>query len=248
MSFSFVSCTDLVSRGSGRGSGDLLPRWWGPYSPARGTRSGFRFHRGKLGAWVQSGDGTAFWEVESSEGAERLTEMVLRRWGGGRVLFLPFGLVVKPLPGGWNGNEDDVGKRVLLGVYDGPLRLRSPWGDRFDASNPEGLKPGDPWTGPSTIGLECVLERGGALRCHWSHPTRWGSETVSELLRGPDAKLYRRFRTARPGDVAGRVRVCAGGVVLTNRQTRFGDWEAVYLGRVSCDLDNSKLKSWLGEG
>ncbi|GAB6062550.1 hypothetical protein JCM30394_12790 [Deferrisoma palaeochoriense] len=245
MSFLFVSWGDLGRGSRGRASGEFLPRWMGPYSPARGTRSGFRFHGGKLGAWVESDDVAAFWEVEGSEGAERLTELVLRRWGGGRVLFLPFGLVVKPLPGGWNGNDDDVGKRVLLGVYDGPLVLRSPWGERFDVSDPSGLEPGDPWPGPTTIGLECVLKQDGSLRCYWSHPTRSGSETVSEILRGPDAELYRRFRTARPGDVAGRVRVCAGGVVLTNRRTRCGDWESVYLGRVSCEVEKSQLVDWI---
>ena len=49
-----------------------FPRWLGPFSPARGTYSGFRFHHGRIGTWVENSDGREFWTVADSPGVQAL--------------------------------------------------------------------------------------------------------------------------------------------------------------------------------
>ena len=80
-----------------------FPQWLGPFSPARGTRSGFRFHREKLGTWVGNDSEMSFWPIIDCGGAREIAKLVRNKWGGGRVLFLPNGFAVKPLQ-----NDDEV--------------------------------------------------------------------------------------------------------------------------------------------
>lgn len=203
------------------------PRWMGPFSPARGTRSGFRFHRGRLGTWVQDEFKRSFWPVLDCRGTKLLTNLVRREWGGGRILLLPTGLVVKPLQG-----DDEVGRRVVIGRFRGPVVLQRPDGRTFNLNYPGDLQPGDPWTGPKTTGLECAIQSDGSLVCKWYHPTRLGKETITEQLHGADHTLASGFRRVRPIDVGGRVRVTANGHVITNRQTWTEEWIAFYVGRI----------------
>src|SRR5688572_111880 len=100
-----------------------FPRWMGPFSPARGSYSGFRVRDGRLGTWVADDDERAFWPVVVGPGARMLVQLVWEQWGGGRVLLLPNGFVVKPLQ-----RDDHVGKRVLIGRVSGPIVLVRPDG------------------------------------------------------------------------------------------------------------------------
>lgn len=202
-----------------------FPRWMGPFSPARGTRSGFRFHQRRLGTWLEDALGLTFWPVIDCPGARAIANMVRGEWGGGRVLFLPDGFVVKPLQ-----EDDEVGRRVLIGRFQGALLLEPPDGGVFDMSRPSGLRSGDPWPGPKTTGLECAIQTDGSLVCIWYHPESWGRDEVNERLRGPDALLATGFGAARPRDAGGRVRVTLNGHVITNRQERDRSWSSRYVG------------------
>ncbi len=211
-----------------------FPQWLGPFSPARGNYSGFRFHDGRFGTWVEERDTRTFWAVADGRGERGIAKLVREEWGGGRVLFLPNGLVVKPLPG-----NEEVGRRVLIGQFSGTIVLEGPDGSRFNLSEPGRLRPGDPWPGPKTTGLECAIDPSGSLTCCWYHPTDWGRDTVSEQLRGPDRTLAAGFRKARPHDMGGRVRITAHGHVITNRQVG-GAWAAYYVGHV----DTNSWADW----
>jgi hypothetical protein len=210
-----------------------FPRWWGPFSPARGKHSGFRFYGGQLGAWVENEHGYEFWPLVDSPGARLLARIVLDEWDGGRLLLLPNGFVVKPLQ-----RDIEVGQRVLLGRLSGRIVLQRPDGTFFDVSNPGQLTPGDRWAGPRSIGLECTINQNGALDCTWYHPTPIGRDEVRESLCGSDRLLAAGFRRARPRDTAGRVHVTPNGYVITNRQEADGTWVSVYVGCVS-------LASWI---
>ena len=125
-----------------------FPQWMGPFSPARGTRSGFRFRQARLGTWVTNESGSSFWTVVDNRGARNIATIVKAKWGGGRVLLLPNGFVVKPLQA-----DEEVGQRVLIGRFKGEIVLEGPDHSTFDLSNPGTLRPGDPWPGPATTGL-----------------------------------------------------------------------------------------------
>lgn len=212
-----------------------FPRWMGPFSPARGKRSGFRFDRGRLGTWVNDDFGTGFWPVVDSPGVREITALVTAKWGGGRLLFLPNGFVVKPLQ-----DDLEVGLRVLIGRFDGAIVLERPGQSRFDLSNPGALDPGDPWPGPKTTGLECAIQSDGRLVCTWYHPSALGQDIVSEHLQGPDRSLEDGFRAARPGEAGGRIRITANGHIITNREEGFRNWRSLYVGWI----DPRSLKRW----
>jgi hypothetical protein len=212
-----------------------FPRWMGPFSPARGTRSGFRFHQGRLGTWVGDDSGRAFWSVADDPGAREIAKVVRGVWGGGRVLLLPNGFAVKPLQ-----TDDEVGQRVFIGEFSGSLVLEKPDSTVFDFSNPGTLRAGQHWPGPTTTGLECIIRSDGSLKCSWYHPTRSGRDTVSKNLQGPDQKLGAGFRACRPGQQTGRVRLTANGHVITNRQSRDGTWTTIYVGWI----DTRRWTDW----
>jgi len=199
--------------------------WYGPYSPARGNNSGFRVQAGRLKTTVDSGDGWETWLVQASAGVSQLESLVRRHWGGGRLLLLPNGLVIKPSP---EGNRD----RWVIGQFHGPVVLEKPDGGTFDLAAPGPLTPGDRWPGPSTTGLACVIDaRTGTLRAESVVPTAEGLlQTTFEVWKA-DPVLARGFTLARPYEGRGRVRVTANGHVITNRQRR-GQWECVYVGFV----------------
>jgi len=205
-----------------------FPRWFGPFSPARGLYSGFRFHHKRLGTWVGDDEVRAFWPIVDSPGVRALARTVLQVWHGGRVLFLPNGLVIKPLQG-----DHDVGRRVLIGRFQGPIVLETPDKGVFNLNDPDHAVPGKPWAGPKSTGLECAVQPDGSLRCNWYHPTATGRETIAALLHGPDRSLASGFQKARPNEVSGRVRVTANGHVITNRKRSNGTWASLYVGRIA---------------
>lgn len=204
-----------------------FPRWWGPFSPARGTYSGFRFHNRQMGTWVENAHGREFWRVEDSPSLRALARLVLGHWHGGRVLLLPNGLVIKPLQG-----DFEVGRRVLIGRFQGSVVLTRLSGGVFDLGNPGKLTLGDPWSGPKTTGLECAIQPDGSLWCNWYHPTSMGRDEVRDQVWGPDPQLAKGFRKARSQDSGGRVRVTANGHVITNRQESDGKWHTLYVGQI----------------
>jgi hypothetical protein len=204
-----------------------FPGWLGPYSPARGTSKGFRFYRGQLGTWVTREEWKEFWVMEPSRGVHELSRLVLNRWGGGRIALLPNGLVVKPLQG-----EYEAGRRVVIGRFHGSVVLARPDGDWFDLSNPGNLEPGERWPGPDSTGLECSIDSTGSLKCRWYHPSRYGRETVQDVLLRGGSHLVWGFRRARPGSNGGRVRVTANGQIITNRQSWDGSWAPYYVGHI----------------
>ena len=212
-----------------------FPRWMGPFSPARGKRSGFRFHQGRLGTWVADRSSMVFWPIADGRGTRDVANLVRGEWGGGRVLFLPNGFVVKPLQA-----DDEVGKRAFIGRFQGTFVLERCGQPKFDLGSPGTVSLGDPWPGPTTTGLECALQSDGSLVCSWYHPTQQGRDGVSRTLRGPDRSLAAGLRAARPGDAGGRVRLTANGHVITNRQERDGTWTSRYVGFV----DSSTWTNW----
>jgi hypothetical protein len=206
-----------------------FPRWWGPFSPARGTTRGFRFHDGRLGTWVEEEDGRAFWPVKPSTGLAKLEELVLDSFNGGRLLLLPNGSVVKPLQ-----SDAERGKRAYLGEYSGDVVLETPEGDTFSLNRPGRLKPGDRWQGPTSTGIECKITSTGSLECTWYHPAAHGRDEETRTMMRANAALAKAFRVARPGDESGRVRVTAKGHVITNKQVR-GTWACFYVGQIDIE-------------
>jgi hypothetical protein len=211
------------------------PKWLGPYSPSRGRKAGFRVRGRRLGVWVGNECGASFWEASPSEGVQRLSSMVTETWGGGRVLLLASGVVVKPLP-----TESDIGRRVVVGYYSGAVRLQRADGGTFDFSEPGQLKAGDPWPGPSSTGLECILDVDGTLSCEWRHLSSYGWDIERRELRRCDPVLAHAFRAARPFDRAGRVRLTENGCVITKARDRNGDWECRFVAKI----DPPALSEW----
>ena len=208
-----------------------FPYWTGPYSPARGN-SGFRVKNGQLGTWVNTDEGRSFCVALRTEGVIKLTELVRANWQGGRLLFLPSGLIVKPLQ-----QENEAGMRVVVGYFEGGLKLETDRG-AFDFSSTD-FTPGEVWRGPGSVGLECTLKSDGSLVTSWQRPTGYGAEKYSERISLANSDLISGFRKARPHDSGGRVRITVCGHVITNRETKDG-WKAFYVGRVDVD----KFSNW----
>lgn len=218
-----------------------FPRWWGPFSPSRGVHSGFRFSGGRLGTYVNSPEGREFWTVKTGPGVQALEQLALRRYGGGRVLLLANGYVIKPLQ-----TDTEVGQRVVIGTIEGPVVLETPDGDEFDLSDPGELSAGDVWDGPTTTGLEAVLNADGSIECFWYHPDELGRVTESETLFAANRELAEAFRTARDGGTVGRVRITANGHLLTNVEVGWRKWECRYVGEVPV-ADWPHLEEWIGD-
>ena len=212
-----------------------FPRWQGPFSPGHGTYSGFRINRGRCGTWVESAGGSSFWELDHSEGADQLSALMMREWGGGRVLLLPNGFAVKPLQ-----TDEERAPRVLIGRFEGSIVLKDPQGNRFDLSRPGSLEPGERWPGPKATGLECAIQGNGSLTCNWYRSLTSGGGFITEQLRGPDKTLAEGFRAARPGEVSGRIRITANGAIITNRRLSDLAWNALYVGFV----DRASWPDW----
>ena len=211
-----------------------FPDWMGPYSPARGMQHGLRFHGGELGVWSNTPTGKEFWTVQRNGSVDRLVRSVMQTWGGGRLLFLPNGYIIKPLPG-----ADERGKRVFVGSFEGSVVLVDSDGMEFDLSSPSNQKPGGIWNGPTTLGLECAFEADGSLRCDWNHPDEYGGTEVSHHIVGGNAGRVRSFRVARPGESTGRVHISANGMVTTNCKVGSG-WQT----RFVCYVDPDSLDDW----
>jgi hypothetical protein len=216
-------------------------RWWGPFSPSRGVHSGFRFFAGRLGTYVTTPHGRDFWTVRASPGVAALEELAVRRYGGGRVLLLANGYVIKPLQG-----DAEVGQRVVIGNFKGPIILERPDGSTFNMQTFNEHSTGDLWDGPTTTGLEAVLNANGSVECFWYHPDELGRVTESEVLFSANSALAKTFQHVRPGDTVGRVRITANGHLITNRQIGWRQWECCYVGRVPVE-HWPHLEDWIGE-
>lgn len=205
------------------------PRWYGPYSPARGRTCGFRVSKGEIGVEVDRGDRSERWLFEQTPGVLALANLVRRTWGGGRLLFLCGGFVVKP-----ENDADLIGVRWLVGRFRGLPRLITPDRKAFRWASDSARVPGAGYVGPRTTGLECHIQPDASLKTAWTHPTASGSLGFDELLSGPDKRLGAGFASGRPGEVTGRVRVQLDGSVITNRNMGDG-WEGRYVGLLNAE-------------
>ncbi|HXF52180.1 MAG TPA: hypothetical protein VNM43_10910 [Dehalococcoidia bacterium] len=192
--------------------------------------------QGRLGAWHH----WQFWPLLETPGVRALRELVSTFWGGGRILLLPWGDVVKPLQ-----DDQDIGKRVLIGHYSGSIVFDRPEGRPLELGVDTPTDPGAPWDGPHHVGLECTIDPTGTLACTWYHPSRLGWSGVRHRLWGPDSALARGFRKARPYHSGGRVHVLPGGIVVTMVQ-RGANWEARVVGRIDPAQIEIKI-GWLAE-
>jgi len=201
-----------------------FPYWLGPYSPSRGKYFGFRIKNGQLGAWIKKDCERSFCFVKKTQGVSDLATLVQNNWYGGRILFLPGGLIVKPLQ-----NEDESGRRVVVGRYAGGFEILTENGivdlalGRYTS--------GSEWPGLGTIGLECVIDSTGALSTKWQRPSDYGQERYEERITSPNPTLIAGFKKARPYETSGRVRVTVCGHVTTNRKVQ-DDWKTFYIGKI----------------
>ena len=213
-----------------------FPDWLGPYKPPMGTDSGYRVRKSNLCTVVSSENRFETWTVVS-DGVRNLVNTVVRHFsGGGRLLILPNGYVIKPLQ-----DEVEVGRRQLIGTIHGSIVLKKSDGALFDFDQLDEMKPGDAWEGPNTTGLVCSISRNGSLRCKWALPTKFGTKVVEKELRAKDSKLWAGFTSARPNATGGRVRVQASGHVITNCEVRFRKWKPFYVGHAD---PNSWICDW----
>lgn len=185
-------------------------RWVGPYSPSRGTKkSGFRFHKKKLGTWVARANTLEFWQVDRSPGVSALEALVQKSWGNGRILLLPDGTVIKP-------DQSGDGRRYLIGHIRGPIVVVRPDMTRFDYSGSHSLTPGKLWPGPRTTGIECKIDSSGRISCTWGIPATLGTLEQTVPVSGQHPQIAAALRAARPGVVDARVRIQSGGAVITS--------------------------------
>lgn len=219
-----------------------FPEWSGPFTPSTGKRKGYRVLYHGFGAYVSNRYGSEFARVLECPGLEPLMHLVRRQWGGGRLLILPNGMVVKP----HQDREDDRVNRSLLGSISGSIVLGLWNGSRLDLARLDHLTAGDRWPGPDGGHLSCKINPSGALRCTWYHPTTVGRDYVEHELRGADRALAEAFREARDGATAGRVQVCYGGYVITRGSSWAGTSECRYVGRIDPD-DMGDWETWIKE-
>lgn len=212
--------------------------WLGPFSPARGTSTGFRVHRGELGVWHREDDTSEFWTVVQSPGVRSLQQLVTSNFHGGRILLLPNGHVIKPLNDDWMAR----GHRVLIGHWSGAITIKSGHGslDFLDPRHEAGAQ----WPGPSSIGLECVMGADGSIHSDWWRQTDFGAERTSCQISAPNPTLASAFRKVRLVDSSGRVHVAPHGLVLTNVQRR-GVWTPYLVGWIDPD-EWPHRDEWIG--
>lgn len=207
--------------------GREFPQWKGPYSPARGVNCSLRVRDSRL--W---GFNSATFGVEAMQSpcaaANELADFVATRWGGGRILIVPWGHVIKPF------GDDDCIRRVVIGRWVGPgpfSHLRA---------NPK-LEPGQRWSGPHTSGLECRFKADASLANSASTPTNYGAIEQEFTVSQPSPDLRKAFQRSRAGDANGRLRVHEDGAVTT--PTEEGE---VFIG----EIEKSRLAplehSWIG--
>lgn len=206
-----------------------FPSWRGPYSVARGTKAGFRFKLDRLGVGVETSSGLSeVWTAARSPGVTSLELLVRQHWGGGRLLLLPDGHVVKPDP-------DEPCTRYLIGRIRGPLVLETPNGKQCDLSRAQHLHPGEPWPGPPGTGIECKIDSTGCLDSEWELIAPGGRLVQTHRMWGPDPVMATGLRSARPALTSARVRVEIGGAVVTMREDEESDdprWTPRFVGRV----------------
>jgi hypothetical protein len=215
--------------------GPPFQRWIGPYSPRRG-KPGLSLREGVI-ASIELGASSfeeTTWTLESTPSLESAIAVWRRYFGGGRLLFLPSGDIIKPL-----SEEDERNKRVLVGRFTGAPRFvaNDKWKSVCDLAKPDVLRRADAWTGPQSIGLECVIKEDGSLHCEWQGPTEEGELIQRRCILGPDRDRIRGFRMARPRDSGGRVHLTACGQIYTKWNTAAkretgGEWRCAYLGKV----------------
>jgi hypothetical protein len=190
-----------------------------------------------VGVWWSDQEYRSFWPLVESAGSRALMAYVTARYGGGRILLLPDGKVIKPLQ-----DDDEVGIRVVIGKFDGPIRLWRHDGSILDLSRRGALGAGEPWPGPDGAGVEAKIDEDGSLTCRWYHPTRWGKDTVTAKVIRSNQALAVGYRKSR-GRSTGRVNVTPNGLVVACGDDG-GDWLPRYVGRIE-PTDWPRLNTWI---
>ena len=219
-----------------------FPMWLGPYSPRRGTYSGWRVNGGRLVATVYSRGRQENWQAVEDDGIKALCRHVSWHFGGGRVLILPSGHVVKPDQEGWR-------QRYVIGSLCGIPRLHNASGGVFDMSGPKGISPGQMWPGPASTGIECVIRTKGQMTSNRVFDLGNGEEEEALQVVSSACHIWRAFREVRHAN-GGRVRVTCLGVILTNHNhgsRHRPDWSTHYLGTIDLD-DWRHHNEWVGTG
>lgn len=195
------------------------PKWHGPYSVVPGRSNGLRVRRGAIEAQLWRNGYAETWVIDDSLGNRSLIATVQATYGGGRLLLLPNGAVIKPVA------SSSEGERRLLGHWWGTLTLVSPLGQRICTTEanllvhprggtPRSLRPGDPWPGPSTTGLRCRIDPSGALYAKTWHASRWGRTEVDASVSGTSRLLFTSYLLAGGHRSGGSVRLLEGGHVV----------------------------------
>ncbi len=205
--------------------------WYGPYSPARGTNSGFRIRNRRLG--IYTNDDSEPWLAKQTNGVRELEQQVIERYGGGRILFLPSGHVIKPDSGG-------TGHRSVIGKYKGEFSILGRENGIIDFSSE--FEPGSRWLGPNnSIGLECQLEvAGNGLQTEWYIPRNYGRDNNHEEIAIVNPNITHMFEECRPNIAQGRIQLLIGGHIITKTQEGYSNWVTYYIGRI----DLSQFNDW----
>jgi len=211
-------------------------QWMGPYTPATGFTSGFRVLQNSLGCHEVDDSSQFFCTAEESPGVRYLIDHVRTHFGGGRVLFLPNGLVIKPCNRGY-----DVGRRVVIGEYSGDLRIFTSEGFR-NFSDEQIQNPGTRWYGPQTIGLAIILEPRGCGYIKWNLSNRYYDEEHREPFDWIGSQVVESYQRVKGR--TGRVRISVNGHAFTKVEegTR---WQTYYLGIADSEFVN--WQQWAGE-
>ena len=195
------------------------PLWHGPYAVVPGRSNGMRVRRGAIEAQLWRNGYCETWVIDDSPGARSLVALVQASYGGGRLLLLPNGAVIKPVP------RSSEGERRLLGHWWGSLTLVSPFGQRIctteanvlahaRSDSPRSIRPGDPWPGPATTGLRCRLDPSGSLFARTWQASQWGRTEVEYPIAAANSLLSMCYRLAGGHGSGGSVRLLEGGHVV----------------------------------
>ena len=208
-----------------------IPYWTGPYSPAAGVKTGTKVKFGYAGAWCDTKVGLKFRTFEKSEGADLLSKLVINEFnGGGRIVILPNGYVLKP-----ENDDDAVGYQRLIGKIEGDI-IFPLIKENFKLGPAIEFELGSKWEGPLGGAVKCTVGDDGAIHTSWSVPCETGAKEYHKQLTEPNIALTGQINEIKRkyGDF-GRIYYWYGGHLTTAKHER-------YIGKVNCNSLDSKTE------
>ena len=208
-----------------------FPYWKGPYSPARGVDTGIKVKDGEIGAWCYSSNNLEFFSFEQSPGSKELKKCVSKNFGGGgRIVILPNGFVIKPL-------ADETGYRKLIGKIEGEIEISLDSGI-FSFGPNVTLKSGSIWKGPYGGGLECKVLEDGSIMSSSKEPHELGKIEAEFQLTGANPTFFNQVEQIKKklGDF-GRLHFWYGGHLTAPEHQ-------VYIGCVKTNVFDTE-KVWI---